>query len=181
MNHILHSPVSVVHLMAALLAVTTGTYILLTPKGTTVHRRVGRVYVVAMVILLTTAFGIYALFGRFGVIHWGAVGSVVALLAGMLPVALRRMLPDWLRWHYAGMGASVTGLYAAFVVESTYRFFPAEWFWYVCMGGANTVFLLGGYLLWTHRNGSYRSVPNSYKYRSLLDRTVGRFPEHATT
>lgn len=125
---ILHSFTSVVHLAAALTAMLTGTAVLLLPKGTAKHRRLGWVYVVSMAVLLITAFRIYALFGRFGIIHWGAVGSALTLLLGLLPIALRASLPSWLRWHYIGMGASVTGLYAAFLVESTYRIFPADWF-----------------------------------------------------
>lgn len=130
------------------MAMVTGTSILSTAKGTRSHRRIGRVYAVSMVVLLTTAFQIYFLFGRFGVIHWGAVGSVVALLIGILAVWLRPFVPSWLRWHYLGMGASVTGLYAAFLVESTYRFFSPAYFWWVTMGSANLVFLIGGLLLY---------------------------------
>lgn len=150
MQTILHSPVSAVHLAAALTAMLTGTRVLFAPKGTRQHRLTGRVYVLSMVVLLLTAFQIYYLFGRFGVIHWGAVGSVAALLIGMVPVAVRSVFPAWLRWHYLGMGASVTGLYAAFVVESTYRFFPPEWFWYITMGSANVVFVIGAVLLYRH-------------------------------
>lgn len=150
MQTILHSPVSAVHLVAALMAMVTGTTILFSAKGTRPHRLIGRVYVVSMVILLLTAFQIYYLFGRFGVIHWGTVGSGLALLIGTVPVAFRAVWPTWLRWHYVGMGASVTGLYAAFVVESTYRFFPPEWFWYVAMGSANTVFVIGAVLLYRY-------------------------------
>lgn len=150
MTTILHSSVSVAHFIAALTAMSTGTYILFVPKGSLTHRSVGRVYVVGMVILLLTAFQIYYLFGRFGVIHWGAVGSVVALLIGIGAVLLRPVVPAWLRWHYLGMGASVTGLYAAFVVESTYRLFPPAYFWWVTMGSANVVFLVGGLLLYRY-------------------------------
>lgn len=160
MGSILHSPVSVVHLMAALTALLTGTFILFTNKGSKTHRRVGRIYTVAMITLLLTAFQIYFLFGRFGVIHWGAVGSVVALLAGVGSVAFRSLVRSWLRWHYIGMGASVTGLYAAFVVESTYRFFPPSYFWWITMGSANVIFLLGGILL--YRNYPAWSSPKGY-------------------
>jgi uncharacterized membrane protein len=150
MTTILHSSVSVVHLLAALLAMTTGTYILFTRKGTPTHRFVGRIYIVSMVVLLLTAFQIYYLFGRFGIIHWGAVGSVVTLLMGVGATGMRPYLLSWLRWHYLGMGASVTGLYAAFVVESTYRLFPPAYFWWVTLGSANAVFVVGACLLYRY-------------------------------
>jgi len=138
------------HLGAAVLALGAGTYILVVPKGTRRHRWVGRVYAGSMAVLLLTAFQIYFLFGRFGIIHWGAVGSVVALVVGLGAALLRRVLRGWLRWHYLGMGASVTGLYAAFVIESTYRFFPLAYFWWFTMGLAAVVFGAGSLLLRWH-------------------------------
>lgn len=150
MAPVLHSSVSEVHVVAALLALVAGTYLLATPKGTRRHRWVGRVYVGSMAVLLLTAFRIYFLFGRFGIIHWGAVGSVLALVLGMGAVALRPVVRAWLRWHYLGMGASVTGLYAAFVIESTYRFFPPAYFWAITLGLAAVTFGAGGLLLRRH-------------------------------
>ena len=135
---------------AALLALATGTWVLLGPKGTGRHRWIGRAYAGSMAVLLLTAFQIYFLFGRFGIIHWGAVGSVVALLAGLGAVWLRPGGYDWRRWHYLGMGASVAGLYAAFLIESTYRFFPLAWFWWLTLGLAAGVFSAGGVLLHRH-------------------------------
>ena len=147
---ILHSTVSEVHLAAALLALLTGTYTLAAPKGTRRHRWVGRAYAGSMLVLLVTAFQIYFLFGRFGIVHWGAVASVFALVVGLGAAWLRPAGCNWLRWHYLGMGASVTGLYAAFTVESTYRFFPLAYFWWLALGLAALVFGLGGVLLRRH-------------------------------
>jgi uncharacterized membrane protein len=147
MAPVLHSSVSEVHVAAALLALVAGTYILATPKGTRRHQWVGRAYAGSMAVLLLTAFRIYFLFGRFGIIHWGAVGSAGALVIGVGAVALRPVVRSWLRWHYLGMGASVTGLYAAFIIESTYRFFPLAYFWWITLGLAAVVFGTGGLLL----------------------------------
>jgi uncharacterized membrane protein len=147
MVSILHSAVSEVHVVAALLAMATGTYVLATPKGTRPHRWVGRAYAGSMAVLLLTAFQIYFLFGRFGIIHWGAVGSVLSLAVGIGAALLRTVVRGWLRWHYLGMGASVTGLYAAFIIESTYRFFPAAYFWWLTLGLAAVVFSTGGVVL----------------------------------
>jgi uncharacterized membrane protein len=121
MPSFLHSPVSVAHLLAVLVALATGTAVLFKSKGTLYHRRLGWAYVGSMSISLLTAFQIYFLFGRFGVVHWGAVASVAALLLGTGAAVFRSVVANWLRWHYFGMGASVTGLYAALVAESTYR------------------------------------------------------------
>lgn len=150
MASLLHSSASVVHLLAVGLALLTGTMTLLTAKGTQRHRQLGWAYVGSMSVLLVTAFRIYFLFGRFGIVHWGAVGSVVALALGVGAAMCRAVVAAWLRWHYLGMGASITGLYAALVVESTYRFFPATYFWWSTLGPASAVFLVGGVLLHRH-------------------------------
>ena len=150
MNPILNSSNSSIHLLAALIAMLTGSYILFTPKGTTTHRLVGWLYSVSMSILLFTAFHIYSLLGHFGIVHWGAVGSVDALVVGLGSVGLRSVFRSWLRWHYLGMGASITGLYAAFVVESTYRFFSPVYFWWVTLGLATLVFGMGGFILYRY-------------------------------
>lgn len=140
---ILHSSVSVVHLLAVLVALVSGTWVVCSPKGTRGHRAWGRLYVGSLGAGLLTAFGIYSLFGRFGIIHWGALVSVAVLLLGTGAVWRRPRPAGWLRWHYLGMGASVTSLYAALVVESTYRFFPATYFWWSTLGPAGVVFVAG--------------------------------------
>ena len=150
MTSIIHSVVSVLHLLAVIPALLAGTVILVAPKGTLRHRYLGRVYVGSMLLVVLTAFRMYFLFGRFGIVHWGAVGSIVALLVGIVPVLCRSLVANWRQWHYLGMGASVTGLYAALLVESTYRFFPATYFWWSTLGLAGAVFLVGGLLLYRH-------------------------------
>lgn len=150
MTPILHSSDSVVHLAAVLLALASGTAVMVRPKGTRAHRRLGWAYVGSMVVGLLTAFRLYFLFGRFGLVHWGAVGSAGALLVGTGAAVLRASLPAWLRWHYVGMGASVTGLYAALAAEGTYRFFPPRYFWWSTLGPAGVVLCIGGLLLYRH-------------------------------
>lgn len=163
MTSIVHSPVSVLHLCFALLALSSGTYILLNPKGTAQHRSVGYVYVVSMLVVLTTAFGIYHLFGRFGIVHWGAVACLVALLAGMGAVWLRASLRWWLLWHYLGLNLSVAGLYATFLVEATYRLFPMRYFWWTTVGTSMVVFAAAGWLMYRHRD-TYRTLQPKTAY-----------------
>lgn len=145
------SPVSLVHIGFALLALLTGSYTLLNPKGTARHRLVGYLYVGSMLVVLTTAFGIYHLFGRFGIVHWGAVACWLALGGGMAAVWLRTYLRDWLRWHYIGLSLSVTGLYATFIVEATYRLFPAAYFWWSTVGTATLVLGIASRLIYLNR------------------------------
>lgn len=147
---ILHSSDSVVHLAAVLLALASGTAVLVRPKGTPAHRRLGWAYVASMAVGLLTAFRLYYLFGRFGLVHWGALGSAGTLLVGTGAAVFRRVVPSWLRWHYLGMGASVIGLYAALAAEGTYRLLPPQYFWWATLGPAGVVFLAGSLLLYRH-------------------------------
>lgn len=150
MTGLVHSSTGVIHLAATLVASGTGTYCLLAPKGTQRHRYIGGAYTGSMLLVLLTAFCIYSLFGRFGIVHWGAVGSALALLVGAGSVALRSYIRHWRQWHYVGMGASVLSLYAALAGESTYRLLPAPYFWWSTVGPASLVLLLGTRLLYQH-------------------------------
>jgi uncharacterized membrane protein len=150
MTPLMQSSTGVIHLAATLLAAGTGTYCLLAPKGTRRHRALGWAYTGSMALGLTTAFGIYTLFGRFGLVHWGAVGSALALLVGTASVALRARLRHWRQGHYLGMGASVLSLYAALAGESIYRLVPATYFWWSTVGPASVVLLVGARLLYQH-------------------------------
>jgi uncharacterized membrane protein len=156
----LHSSTSMVHVVAVVLALVTSVPIVLGPKHTRWHRYLGGAYVGSMAVVLLTAFRMYFLFGWFGVVHYGAVGSAVALSVGLGAVLCRPVLAAWRQWHYLGMGASATGLYAALVVESTYRLFPAAWFWEVTLGPATAVFLAGALVLRRHfPAGTRHQVP----------------------
>lgn len=161
---IILSPVSWLHIAFALLALLAGSYILWAPKGTARHRLIGYVYVGSMLVVLTTAFGIYHLFGRWGIVHWGAVACCLALTWGMAAVWFRTYLRDWLRWHYFGLSASVAGLYTTFIVEATYRLFPAAYFWWTTTGTAALMLAVAGGLIYLNRTGltvapENRSVP----------------------
>lgn len=114
------NPVGWLHLIASILALVFGTWVLITRKGTRAHRSVGHLYAGSMILLIATAFLIYRLFGRFGVFHVAAVVSAVTLAGGMIPAVLRRP-KGWLNLHFSFMYWSVFGLYAAFVAEVATR------------------------------------------------------------
>lgn len=73
----------------------------------------GRLYVASMLVLNVTAFGIYNLFGRFGVFHWFALASLATIIAGMIPVWFLRRSKNWISPHYQFMAWSYAGLLAA--------------------------------------------------------------------
>lgn len=118
---IVSGEIGLVHLTSAIMALITGSWILAANKGTIIHRAVGYVYFVSMLIMLVTAFLIYRLFGGFGIFHFFAVVSSVTLLGGMIPAIRRKPEKSWLDWHFSFMYWSVIGLYGAFVGELLVR------------------------------------------------------------
>ncbi len=119
MNSIIHSPIGLVHLIACMISLLSGTFVLVMEKGTRIHKSLGYIYFTFMLIVNGTAFGLYHLFGRFGPFHIAALISLATLLAGMIPVLLRTR--SWLNYHLAFMYYSVIGLYAAFASEVIVR------------------------------------------------------------
>lgn len=109
------------HLVAAILAMVFGALVLVRPKGTLRHRRLGRCYVACMLMLNATAFGLYRLFGTFGPFHAAAVVSLLTLFAAMRAIRGRPLTALRIELHLIFMYWSVLGLYAAFFSELMVR------------------------------------------------------------
>ena len=109
------------HLIGAVAALLTGTATLARPKGDALHRVLGRIYGASMALVVATSFTIYELYQGAGPFHALAMVSGLTLVAGLLPVCLRRPATGWHRMHLAFMYWSVIGLYAAAVAEVLVR------------------------------------------------------------
>ena len=120
MNLLFHDWIGALHLFASVVALASGTQVLWMKKGTHLHRKVGYVYSLSMLVMIGTAFGIYRLFGGFGIFHIAAVVSTVTLAGGMLPVLFKKPR-NYMALHFSFMYWSVIGLYAAFVSEMLTR------------------------------------------------------------
>nr|WKN39191.1 DUF2306 domain-containing protein [Tunicatimonas sp. TK19036] len=121
MKNLVHDSLGAFHLMVAILALISGTLVLLMKKGTQRHKLVGYFYAFNMLLVNLTAFGIYRLWGGFGIFHIAAIIGLVTLLAGMIPVMIRKPRDNYMGWHFSFMYWSVIGLYAAFVSETLTR------------------------------------------------------------
>jgi uncharacterized membrane protein len=104
------------HAAFGLAALAFGLGVLLLPMGTALHRRMGLLYAMTMMLLNGTALAIYDLFGGFGVFHVLALVSLTTLAAGVLPAWLRRPR-EWMEIHARCMSWSYAGLVAAFFAE----------------------------------------------------------------
>ena len=103
----------ITHTILGFVSLIAGLIVLLRPKGTQIHIMLGRVYVVAMVGLNLTSFGIYKLFGGFGVFHWLAIGSLTMLAGAVATVLWRKKIKNWIYYHNFFMVWSYVGLLAA--------------------------------------------------------------------
>lgn len=117
MNYFYHDYIGFIHLVTAIIAMITGSMILVMKKGTLNHKRVGYIYVAAMLALLVTAFMIYRLWGVWGLFHYAAVISSVTLLGGFLPIIFQYPEKNYIAFHFSFMYWSVMGLYGAFFSE----------------------------------------------------------------
>jgi len=132
------------HAVIGTVAVVMGAVVLFNKKGTPRHKRLGRIWVVAMLLLNVSALSIYNLFGGFGPFHWAALASLSALAAGFYPALVR---PEgWRVRHEFYMSWSYVGLLAATGAEITSRVPGWNFFWSVSLT-VIAIVLVGGWRL----------------------------------
>ncbi|MBC7807337.1 MAG: DUF2306 domain-containing protein [Akkermansiaceae bacterium] len=115
------TPIGIVHIGFGVLSLVLGALVLALPKGTQRHRVLGYAYVISMVLLNGTAFGIYRLLGHFGPFHALALISLGGLLSGILPVLRKPVTDGAMIGHLMGIGWSYVGLWAATAAEVAVR------------------------------------------------------------
>lgn len=114
-------PFGLTHAMFGIAAIVLGLFVVLLQKGTVLHRRMGQLYALSMVLLNGTALAIYDLFGGFGPFHVLALISLGTTAAGVLHAWLRWPRSAWMESHAHAMSWSYAGLVAAFVAEVVTR------------------------------------------------------------
>ena len=143
------SNTGLIHFIASMFALLLGTLILVIPKGTSKHKIIGRLYALTMLVVLTTAFMTYRLFGTWGIFHWTAVISSLTLVCGIIPILIRRPTNNYISLHFSFMYWSIMGVYGAFVSETLVRMpkvvvesgIPNRFFYY--MTGIGTAIVMG--------------------------------------
>ena len=142
----LYQFVSGLHIGTAISALAIGLGVLLTRKGTRLHKQLGYAYFFNMLGLNLSALFIYRLTGHFGPFHGAALVSLLTLIAGFIPAYLRLPRGRWLELHYEFMNWSYVGLIAAGVSEVATRL-PSAPFWPAVVVSMFAVFLLGGAII----------------------------------
>jgi uncharacterized membrane protein len=114
------------HLVAALVALGSGAWVLWARKGTRLHVFGGYIYVVSMVLLNGTALAKYDLSGEFNMFHAGAIGSLITLAAALAAAIIYRRTRNRraIAAHGHLMIWSYFGLFAALIAEVVTRAVP---------------------------------------------------------
>ena len=110
-----------IHSFSALVALISGVVVFLNPKGTSKHKKIGYVYVVAMLVLNISAIPLQGLFGGIGWFHLFILMSLPNILLGMYFPIMRHKYEQWQVWHFECMSYSYLGLIAAFIAEVVIR------------------------------------------------------------
>ena len=113
-----HSVMGGVHFSTAAIGLITGAYILVTQKGTRIHKFIGYVFAVSLVIVNVSALFIYDFnSGKPSVFHFLVPVSLFFLCYGIIPALRRKRNPNWKKRHIVGMNGAALGLWAAGTTE----------------------------------------------------------------
>lgn len=137
-----------IHVVLALVAIVAGGAMFLRKKGGRLHRQLGYLYSVALLLVNISALAVYQHSGGPGPFHILALISLATLSAGFLPAFLRAPRHGWMHRHAYFMTWSYVGLVAAGVGQLAIKFsdLPAS----IAVGLLSSVVVLMGGLL-THR------------------------------
>jgi uncharacterized membrane protein len=97
--------IELLHVFFGFASLISGLSIVLIKKGNRKHRLIGRAYVLFMLGLNLTSFGIYKLYDGWGFFHWMAVVSLIPLLAGYLAILYKNIIAHYyfMCWSYIGL------------------------------------------------------------------------------
>ncbi len=152
------APLIWIHIVTAVVALPLGLWQLLAPKGTSVHRLLGRIYVPVMLVSLISALVTFRPGTQFVFFYILAIVSLITLAGGMgnLRRWLRHGNPAHLRSHKIDMGFSWLGLFMAFVSQLLVnpRFGIAEftmgWRYWATFAAVNIViYAIGSWWIFT--------------------------------
>jgi uncharacterized membrane protein len=147
LNEIIQNGIGWFHFITSVVALITGLVVILNPKGTLFHKRIGYIYVVSMLSLNISSFFIVN-FGGLSLFHFFAIVSLVSIAGGMLPTLQKK--ENWLAYHYYFMSWSVVGLYCAFWSEIGTRFVGnMKEFWWMVMLATVLTAAVGGAIIHT--------------------------------
>jgi uncharacterized membrane protein len=90
------------HSLACVVALATGLFNILTPKGTALHRRVGDAFSITLVIVCVSSLGIYRQH-RFWFPHWDALATLALLAVAWSTAHFKWPRRGWIYLHLTTM------------------------------------------------------------------------------
>lgn len=109
---------SFLHVACALFATVVGTVVLLQPKGTKTHKRLGHSFVFAMLIVNVSAFAFYPKHG-FSIFQPLALWSLISIVVAVY-YAVKKPKENWLVYHYYFICYAYLGVVAAAAARVPY-------------------------------------------------------------
>lgn len=111
------SPWMIVHLSAILPAIPLGAVMLRRRKGDRLHRLLGRIWAVLMVVAAVASFGLHGVMGHLGPIH---------ILSAITLVGIPRAIWDARRGNVARHRRTMTIIYASLIVAGYFTLIPTR-------------------------------------------------------
>ncbi len=107
-----------IHVIAGLLALSTGCVLFFNPKRSALHKRLGYIYVLTLTLVDFSGLTMYVMKGSgINAFHFLAVGNLIALYGGLFAIIFKRPFKRWYRFHYYMISWSYVGLVTAALVE----------------------------------------------------------------
>ena len=117
-NNWIHSITGGIHVITSIIGLLSGAYILVTKKGTAIHKIIGYVFTISLLIVNISALFIYDFNnGKASVFHYLIIVSLFFLLFGILPMLKKRRTQRRINNHIIGMNGAAIGLWAAGATE----------------------------------------------------------------
>ncbi len=114
----IHSTFGGVHFVSSIIGLITGAYILLAKKGTNLHKKMGYVFAVALLLVNISALFIYDFNnGKISVFHYLIPVSLCFLIYGLYPMISKPRNKKSIYKHIIGMNGAALGLWAAGATE----------------------------------------------------------------
>ena len=96
------SPLGWLHSLACVIALASGLFNIVTPKGTALHRRVGAAFTITLVVVCVSSLGIYKQH-RFWFPHWDALATLVLLAVAWSAARYKWPRRGWIYLHLTTM------------------------------------------------------------------------------
>ena len=120
-----------IHLATVVPCFFIGAYLLLSKKGGTVHRNLGKVYMVLMFFTATVTLFMEAKVGSLFLNHFGWIHSFSFLTIGTVPLALYRIKQGNVTAHKWAM---ISLYFGAIIIAGGFTFVPGRYLHYVFFG-----------------------------------------------